>query len=171
MNDQSERPDDGPRRIEAEARARVEALFSHGLPWAEAEEARILANGTPLDAVGLELAKEAGVRDADRVRLLQVPEVPMPTAEPIRSQLAQAGLISSGNMGMALGHGIFLIPAAVGDKRTLMHELTHVAQVERLGGLRPFLSEYLFQCLMHGYANSEFEQKAYRNGDRYLASP
>jgi hypothetical protein len=53
----------------------------------------------------------------------------------------------------------------------LLHELTHVAQVERLGGLRPFLSEYLFQCMVHGYAGSAFEQEAYRNGDRYLTSP
>ena len=41
-----------------------------------------------------------------------------------------------------------------------MHELAHTAQYERLGGILPFLREYLFECLTSGYSEAPMEQEA-----------
>ena len=41
-----------------------------------------------------------------------------------------------------------------------VHELAHVAQYERLGGILPFLRRYLFECLIAGYSVALLEQEA-----------
>jgi hypothetical protein len=45
----------------------------------------------------------------------------------------------------------------------LTHELAHVAQFERLGGIREFLKIYISQCLSQGYEKVSFETEANRN--------
>jgi hypothetical protein len=42
----------------------------------------------------------------------------------------------------------------------IVHELAHVAQYERLGGILPFLRKYLFECLTVGYAAAPLELEA-----------
>ena len=41
---------------------------------------------------------------------------------------------------MTLRYGIFIQTDHWGDRRLLLHELAHVAQYERFGGFRRFLS-------------------------------
>jgi len=59
--------------------------------------------------------------------------------------------------GMALGRGIYLLPRQMASLR---HELVHVAQYERLGGIRPFMKRYLAECLMEGYLSAPLEVEA-----------
>jgi hypothetical protein len=48
-----------------------------------------------------------------------------------------------------------------GDRRLVIHELAHTRQYERLGGIRPFLREYLYECLVTpGYPFGPLEQEA-----------
>jgi hypothetical protein len=42
----------------------------------------------------------------------------------------------------------------------VVHELAHVAQYERLGGILSFLRKYLFECLTMGYVASPLELEA-----------
>ena len=42
----------------------------------------------------------------------------------------------------------------------IAHELVHVAQYERLGGIEPFLRQYLRECLTVGYDESALENEA-----------
>jgi len=43
----------------------------------------------------------------------------------------------------------------------VVHELAHTWQYERLGGLRPFLKQYLYECLVApGYPFGHLEQEA-----------
>jgi len=44
----------------------------------------------------------------------------------------------------------------------LVHELAHVAQYERFGGFRPFLEQYLHECITIGYPAAPLEQEAKR---------
>ena len=41
-----------------------------------------------------------------------------------------------------------------------MHELAHVTQYDRLGGILPFLRKYLFECLTMGYESAPLELEA-----------
>jgi hypothetical protein len=46
------------------------------------------------------------------------------------------------------------------DRLLVVHELVHVAQYERSGGILPFLRRYLFECLTVGYSASPLELEA-----------
>lgn len=61
---------------------------------------------------------------------------------------------------MAVNYGIYLEASQATNPSLLVHELTHVAQFERLGGVEEFLREYLTQCVRDGYWNSDLEQEA-----------
>lgn len=41
-----------------------------------------------------------------------------------------------------------------------MHECVHVAQYERFHGIRPFLNDYLRECIDPGYPLGRLEQEA-----------
>jgi hypothetical protein len=61
--------------------------------------------------------------------------------------------------GLALGHGIFILGRCAGA-RLMSHELRHVHQYERLGGIEPFLRKYLQQVISVGYWAAPLEQDA-----------
>jgi hypothetical protein len=61
---------------------------------------------------------------------------------------------------MAVNYGVYLEASQATNPSLLVHELTHVAQFERLGGIENFLREYLTQCVRDGYWESEMELEA-----------
>lgn len=63
-------------------------------------------------------------------------------------------------IGITLRYGILIRREWAGDRRLLVHELAHVAQYERLGGIAPFLLQYFRECIRDGYLSSELEQEA-----------
>lgn len=125
--------------------------------WAERQEKRILSEGIPLDLKDANYAKSIGIQQIERVRILKVNCIPLPVSEYWVSLGKRLGLPVFSPGGMALGWGIYLLP---GQERSLRHELVHVAQFERLGGIRPFMHQYVSQCLTHGYADAELEREA-----------
>jgi hypothetical protein len=128
--------------------------------WVEEQERIILRDGVPLNGGQLDIAREIGIREPERVRLRSVSEIPMPD-DPILQAAAQAvGLISLLTAGLTLRYGIYIRSDHWGDRRLLVHELAHVAQYERLGGFEPFLRQYLQECSSVGYPNGELEQEA-----------
>src|SRR3954471_5712531 len=46
------------------------------------------------------------------------------------------------------------------ERLLIAHELVHVMQYERLGGVRPFLREYIADCLRCGYSGAGLELEA-----------
>ena len=63
--------------------------------------------------------------------------------------------------GMALGRGIYLLP---GNRASLRHELVHVMQYQRAGGIGRFMHRYLVECMTAGYLESELETEAREKG-------
>jgi hypothetical protein len=59
----------------------------------------------------------------------------------------KTGLISPMTIGLTLRYGIFIRSEFWGERRLVVHELVHTAQYERLGGFRPFLEQYLRECI------------------------
>jgi len=66
----------------------------------------------------------------------------------------------AGTAGITLHYGILIREDCWGDRRLVVHELAHVAQYERLGGIGPFLRAYLRECLLEGYPNGALEREA-----------
>jgi hypothetical protein len=154
-------------------RARLVAQFDKLLPpaarWAEKLEARILRQGVPLSKEGLADARALGVREPERVRLLCLASVPAPDDPMLRRAAAVVQFLSPRTRGLALRYGIFVRHDGWGDRALVAHELAHTVQYERLGGIAPFLRQYLFECLTLGYRAAPMEQEAIAEARRLEA--
>jgi hypothetical protein len=139
----------------------VTVLLPFACAWAKRQESIILRTGVALSPAQTEVAKKLRILYPDRVRLRAVQQVP-PMNSLLRRVGEKLGLISSQTLGMTLRYGIFIRENHWGDRRLLIHELAHVAQYERLGGFRRFLSQYLRECINPGYPFGNLEQEANR---------
>lgn len=127
--------------------------------WVRAQEQRILAGGTPLPTDSLADARALGVSDPAAVRVLCVNRVPLPSNRLTRAVARLTGSLSTEPIGLAAGRGIY-VRAGHEGRALLAHELVHTAQYERLGGIRPFLRQYLCECMVLGYAGAPLEREA-----------
>ena len=140
--------------------SQFEKLLPLAAKWAAAVEKRILREGVPLSEQGLADARALGVRERERVRLLALPCVPTPTDLTLKTAAAAIQFLTPATRGLALRYGIFVRNDCWGERRLIAHELVHTAQYERLGGIRPFLRQYLTECLTIGYPAGPMEQEA-----------
>jgi len=65
-------------------------------------------------------------------------------------------------IGRTFGHAVSIRRGHL-SRRTLSHELRHVAQYEESGGIASFLPVYLAKVLEYGYASAPFEVDARRH--------
>jgi len=136
------------------------ALLPFAVRWVESVEAEILASGTALGEEGVKMVRELGVAHPEKIRFLKVDSVPLPTNPILRGAARTTGLISPHTVGMAFRYGIMIRSDWWESGDVQMHECVHTAQYERLGGVEPFLREYLRQCLEIGYPEAPLEQEA-----------
>jgi hypothetical protein len=129
--------------------------------WIDEAEAQWAGAGTPLGEVGRAVARQAGVREIDRVRVRRVPTMPEPSHPRLRRAMVESGFLLHTAHGLALDHAIALREDAPTDIALLAHELKHVEQYERLGR-EGFLRLYITECLSFGYAHSPLEREARR---------
>jgi hypothetical protein len=141
--------------------AAVIVVLPFACAWARRQESIILKTGVPLSATGVDIAKRLGILSPERVRLRAVAQVP-PLNWLLRLMGERLGIVSSQTTGMALRYGIYIREDHWGDRRLLVHELAHVAQYERMGGFRRFLTQYLQECTNPGYPFGELELEAKR---------
>ena len=138
----------------------IKTLLPYFSRWVEKQEKIILHDGRPLSEWETMWATEVGVKRPDMVRILPVPHVPMPGSWFTGLLGNLFGVLSEGPNGMAVSYGIYLEAARATNPSLLVHELTHVAQFERMGGIEPYLREYLTQCIREGYWEAELEHEA-----------
>ena len=139
-----------------------QALLPIACAWAQEQESIILRDGVSLTASQMSDAKRIGIIYPDRVKLRVVDVIPLPTHPALRVAAEEIGLISPLTAGLTLRYGIFIQSDSWGEKRLAVHELAHVAQYERFGGFRPFLEQYLQECITVGYPSAPLEQEAIR---------
>jgi hypothetical protein len=131
-----------------------------GTAWVEKQEAYILRNGEPLTESQMTDARRAGVVQPERIRFLQVESLPEVDHSDVLFVAKQVGLFSSKSPGLALGYAICIRSEAWEDRYAFVHQCVHVAQYERLGGIRPFLQQYIRECIEPGYPFGQLEQEA-----------
>jgi hypothetical protein len=146
---------------------RVNAIANEAGPLVTAllvaTEADVLATGRPLTADELAIAASLGVRAPERVRVAVRDSFPMPSDPRVAQASAELGLIfgSAEEAGRTQGYAILVKPGFAQSLRVLSHELVHVAQYERLGGIAPYAHQYLIELLALGYPRAPLEQEAY----------
>ena len=138
----------------------LESLIAPAAAWCREYEALALQNGEVLNTAEREIAARLGVRDIERVRLWPVDEMPQPSHPILRAAVEQSGFFGPRVQGLTLRYGIFIRRDAWRDFDLVAHELVHVAQYERFGGIEEFLREYLRQCLTVGYFEAPLEIEA-----------
>jgi hypothetical protein len=128
--------------------------------WAEKQEMIALEEGMPLTESQLADARMAKVAHPEKIRVNLVDKLPQPDHEELMFMAHQVGLFSERTTSLSLGYGIWLLPEAWTDRQALVHECVHVGQHEQLKGLRPFLGEYLRECIDPGYPFGRMEQES-----------
>jgi hypothetical protein len=121
-----------------------ERFASLACQWAKTQEAFILKHGSPLSPRQIADARLAGVQDPARVRVLVVDRIPLPDDEELAEAARHAQIITDASRGVAIGYGIIIRADSWQNRELILHQLVHVAQCERSGGLEPFVAEYLY---------------------------
>ena len=120
-----------------------EDLLPLACQWAKAQEEFILARGASLTPRHTADARRVGVQGCSKVKVLVVDRIPLPENEQLAEAARRTHIITDASRGVAIGHGILIRADCWGDRELLVHQLVHVAQCERSGGLEPFVRDYL----------------------------
>lgn len=147
--------------------AEFEKILPLATKWATEQEDRILRQGVPLSVRELADALRVGVKDPERVRLLQVETIPAP-GHPVLQAAYQHARVPTAPRGLTLHYGIFVRADYWRDRTLIVHELVHTAQYERLGGIEQFLRQYLMECATVGYQKCPMEAEAVATAARVL---
>ena len=111
--------------------------------WAKAQEEFVLTCGTPLGARHAADARRAGVQDCSRVRTLVVDRIPIPNDPALAEAARRAGIITPDTRCIGFGHALIIRADSWGDRELIVHNLVHIAQCERSGGLESWVRQYL----------------------------
>ena len=146
-------------------------LLPFACSWIEKQQRMVLAQGLPLTPSERTDAISIGVLFPDKVRLLCIGRIALPNNRLIRMCARATGLLSTEPAGLAAGYGILVRERHWRARPLISHELVHVMQYERLGGVRPFLRAYLNECLRFGYASAPLELEALEIAGRFFGEP
>jgi hypothetical protein len=134
-------------------------LLPLAVAWAEQQENYILQNGVPLTTSQLTDAKLVQVVSPGKIKLLKVDQIPLPNESSLRNAAQMLGLITANTIGLTLRYGVFIRNDFWNDRKIVVHELVHVAQYEKSGGIGQFLQKYLQECISFGYSGAPMEQE------------
>jgi len=144
----------------ADVAAKVDGLFARALAWYDAIEAELLPQGRPLTDAEQDKARQLGVIQPERVRVVILEPFPLPEDPELLEAARSYGLGSRLEGGRTIGQVIMLKPRYRDSSTILAHELIHVTQHDRLGRAA-FLRRYLVELEMMGYARAPLELEAY----------
>lgn len=128
--------------------------------YVASHEKLILDKGIPLNADQKIDAYQIGVKNIEKVRVMKVDKIPLPTHPILKTGVKLTNLLSPHTAGITFRYGIYIRSDCWNKRRLLVHELTHTMQYERIGGILPFLEKYLRECLTVGYPNGSMELEA-----------
>ncbi len=138
--------------------------------WVEERERIAIRDGIPLSEPLKLDARAAGVASVERVRVLKVPQIPMPEHPMLVTLCNATKALSPSTWALSARYGILVRAERSTDREVIVHELVHTSQYERLGGIPPFLQQYLLECLTVGYPQAPMEQEAILTSARICQS-
>lgn len=134
-------------------------LLPRAIVWAQDASTVALAGGLPLSPEYQGLARSVGVTHPERIRILLVDALPLPSDPQLREAALATGLMGPGMAGITLGYAV-LIARGLDTPRLLSHEFRHVFQYEQAGSIARFLPVYLQQIAQYGYMDAPYEVDA-----------
>ncbi len=85
-----------------------ENILPMAVEWVEAKKKVILEHGVALSPQYMQGSKSVGVRYPKRVRIYEVPQIPIPKHPILKAAAEAAQLISPATVGLALRYEIFI---------------------------------------------------------------
>ena len=122
---------------------KFDELLPHAYAWAKEQEEFVLAHGNPLGPTQAWDAHLAGVQDCARIRVMVVDRIPLPEDPTLAEVAKRTGIITEETRCMGFGHALIVRGDAWNDRELLLHNLVHIAQCERSGGLEQWCRHYL----------------------------
>ena len=120
-----------------------EYLLPLAYQWAKSQEDYVIARGTSLGPRHLEDAARAGIHELSRVRVLVVDRIPLPENGELAEAARRIGIINEDTRCMGFGHALIIRADAWAERELILHNLIHIAQCERSGGLEQWVRQYL----------------------------
>ena len=150
--------------------------FDYLLPlayeWAKTQEEFVLAHGHRLGARHAHDANLVGVRDRARVRVLVVDRIPLPENPELAEASKRIGIITEDTRCAGFGHALIIRVDAWNDRELILHNLVHIAQCERSGGLEQWVREYLAdRTTCPNFTIGSLEEEARRIAREIVRSP
>jgi len=131
---------------------KVNALMPRAVKWYSDVEKSLRSKGRALTKVETKEAISLGVKMPDLIRVVVLDKFPEPDKHSSGDHFEGA---------RAMGNIIMLKPRHKNDSTVLCHELVHIAQKDRIGGLKGFLKQYAIEREVLGYSRSLLETEAY----------
>jgi len=88
-------------------------------------------------------AELAGVRDRAAVRVLVVDRIPLPENPELAEASRRIGIITEDTRCIGFGRALIIRVDAWNDRELILHNLVHIAQSQRSGGLEQWVRQYL----------------------------
>ena len=101
-----------------------------------------------------------GVSNPERIRVLDVPCLPMPDDPLLKQAAIAAGFLGPDMIGLTLRYAVLVRTGHGQDVRLLSHEFRHVYQYEQASPIAMFLSVYLEQIVTTSYRDAPLEVDA-----------
>jgi hypothetical protein len=149
----------------------VAQFFPRAVHWVTEMEKAILELGQRLSTESRKDAGAIGIQRIDDVRLVILDTIPLPNDPGLKQLAEETKLITDRTAGMTFGHGIVLKNGSY-DRRLIAHELVHVMQYERFGGIPAFLEKYVEEVAFPpGYPHGPLEREAERLAESVVRNP
>ena len=140
-----------------DVRSAMSQILPQAIRWAKTQSETALRAGRSLDGDFLSIAQEVGVANPERIRILDLPHLPMPNDPLLRQAAVETGLLGSKMAELTLGYAVLVCPGFGHNIRLLSHEFRHVYQYEQAGSIDAFLTTYLHQIANVGYHDAALE--------------
>jgi hypothetical protein len=124
-----------------------QTTFENFLPlayqWAKRQEEFVLKHGSGLSARHIADAMLAGVKNPGNVRMLVVDRIPLPESPQLAEISRRTGILTEDTRCTGFGYALIIRVDVWNDRELILHNLIHIAQCERAGGLEQWCREYL----------------------------
>ncbi|PAY00175.1 hypothetical protein CKO50_16670 [Pseudoalteromonas sp. HM-SA03] len=147
----------------------MQTLLGEYISWAQQTESQGRKVGIPLDARGITLAKEIGIKHPEKVRIIYLDTVPFPIENKALKAMGESlGFIGEGivNNAQVFGYSIYVRHGFKLNRPKLAHELVHVLQIER-ANFADVLRQHISDMQKYGYENAPLEAEAFEANIKY----